>query len=51
MGRRWYSETHMNFIAELVEKFRSVGGRNLTDFKELVWKSWKKSKGDVARVS
>lgn len=52
MGRRWYSETHMNFVAGLVERFRSAGGRNLDEFKELVWKEWKKvSKSDGVRVS
>lgn len=51
MGRRWYSESHMNFVAGLVEKFRSTGGRNLAEFKELVRKEGKKVKGDVVRVS
>jgi len=50
MGRRWYGEVHMNFIAELTEKFRSGGGRSLDQFKDLVWKEWKKNK-DLARVS
>jgi DNA-binding transcriptional MerR regulator len=50
MGRRWYDEGHMNLIAGIAEQFRSGGGRNLPEFKELVWKSWKKSK-DVIRVS
>lgn len=51
MGRRWYSERHMNFVAGLVESFRSAGGRNLNEFKELVWKEWKKvSKSDGVRV-
>lgn len=51
MGRRWYSDGHMNFVAGLVERFRSSGGRNLAEFKELVGKEWKKVKGDMVHVS
>jgi hypothetical protein len=52
MGRRWYNEGHMNFVAGLVERFRSAGGRNLDEFKGLVWKEWKKvGKSDGVRVS
>lgn len=47
MGRRWYSETHMALLAGVAEKFRSEGGRNLADLKGLVWKEWKKRKGEV----
>jgi len=45
MGRRWYSDPHIEFIAEVAEEFRASGGRNLADFKELVGKKWKKANG------
>jgi hypothetical protein len=36
LGRRWYSEHHMNTIAALSFEFRARGGRRLADFKALV---------------
>lgn len=45
MSRRWYSDPHIEFIADVAEEFRANGGRNLGEFKELVWKKWKKANG------
>ncbi len=36
LGRRWYSEHHMNTIAALALEFRARGGRRLADFQALV---------------
>lgn len=36
LGRRWYSEEHMDFIASLAREFRSQGGRSLNEFRELI---------------
>lgn len=46
MGRRWYSEDHMDFIAALAHEYRSGGGRDLSDFKDMVDKEWKRHKGE-----
>jgi DNA-binding transcriptional MerR regulator len=45
MGRRWYSDPHIEFIAEVADDFKRSGGRNLAEFKELVSKKWKKANG------
>lgn len=42
MGRRWYSEAHMDAIATIAREYRASGGRNLAAFKEMVDREWKK---------
>lgn len=44
LGRRWYTEEHMDFVASLAREFRSQGGRSLSEFKELIEASMNGSK-------
>lgn len=45
LNRRWYSDAHIAFIAQMVRTFANTGNRRLADFKEMVWKEWKKVTG------
>jgi DNA-binding transcriptional MerR regulator len=49
LGRRWYTEEHMDFIASLAREYRSNGGRSLNDFKELIEASMGGKKGKAKR--
>jgi DNA-binding transcriptional MerR regulator len=44
LGRRWYTEKHMDSIASLARDYRAQGGRSLKDFKELIDASFGGSK-------
>lgn len=42
MGRRWYSESHIERISDLSKAFRTNGGRSLSEFKGFIQTKLKK---------
>ena len=49
LGRRWYSESHMDLVAKVSKRFRSSGGRRLADLKVKIWAAWHKSAATASR--
>lgn len=43
LGRRWYSEPHMDMVADVSKRFRKAGGRRLADLKIKIWDAWHKA--------
>ena len=49
LNRRWYSDSHIEFIRNQVVAFQASGSRRLADFGALVQKEWVKAGGSPYR--